>query len=377
MTLRKDAWPGYVAIGTVGYVLYSLGVIGPYLRERLQLSDVEVGLHSTAVAIGFVVAGALGARVGARFGEVTARGAGLALMAIAVVLLASAPNIVATLVAAVAIGVGAGAVLGYTNASLSAVGGSLARQRIGRANVWAMVAAFVAPILLAAGANLGLGSSIWLIPALALLAVDAIDLRAGPRLAFDDGAGGGRLPTSFWIAWAYVVAVVAVESCVVFWAATLVERRTSSSVETASLVAALFFAGMFTGRLGLSAGLGTSGDVRLPIGVGLIVAASGATLAWVSTTPVISGVGLFAAGVGVAVLYPLGVSAALAAAPGQLAHAGARLTLASGLALLAAPLALGALADATGVVVGWSLVVILAVGALALSRALPSRPVTA
>src|SRR5881409_1169279 len=163
MTRRTDAWPGYVAIGTVGYVLYSLGVIGPYLRERLHLSDVEVGLHSTAVAIGFVIAGALGARVGARFGEVAARAAGLALMTIAVVLLASAPNIVATLVAAVAIGIGAGAVLGYTNASLSAVGGSLARQRIGRANVWAMVAAFVAPIPLAAGANLGLGSWIWLI----------------------------------------------------------------------------------------------------------------------------------------------------------------------------------------------------------------------
>jgi hypothetical protein len=40
-------------------------------------------------------------------------------------------------------------------------------------------------------------------------------------------------------------------------------------------------------------------------------------------------------------------------------------------------LALGALADATGVVVGWSLVIVLAVGALALSRALPGRPVTA
>ena len=53
---------------------------------------------------------------------------------------------------------------------------------------------------------------------------------------------------------------------------------------------------------------------------------------------------------------PLGVAAALAGAPGQLALAGNRLTLASGLAILLAPLALGAIADATGVIAGWGLV---------------------
>jgi hypothetical protein len=377
MFRRTDAWAGYVAIATVGYVVYGLGAVGPYLRERLGLSDVQVGLHSSALAIGFIVAGLFAARAGARLGELAVRAGALALIAVAVVVLAWAPSVNATLAAGLDIGLGAGTVLSYTNASLAAAGGSLARVRLGRANVWAMVAAFVAPVLLAAGASSGIGWWIGLVPAVALVAIDTLDLRAGPRLAADDPAAAGRLPTAFWIAWIYLVAVVAVEFCIVVWAATLVERRTGSSIETATLVGASFFAGMFAGRLGLSVGVGAGGDIRRPIGVGILLAGSGAAIAWLSTEPVLSALALFAAGTGVAVLYPLGVSAALAPAPDRLAAAGARVTLASGVAILAAPLALGAIADATGVVVGWSMVIVLAIAALLLSRALSSRPADA
>jgi hypothetical protein len=74
------------------------------------------------------------------------------------------------------------------------------------------------------------------------------------------------------------------------------------------------------------------------------------------------------------VLYPVGVAAALAVAPRQLAAAGARVTLASGVAILVAPLALGAIADLTGVVAGWALVLALALVGLAISRRLPKAP---
>jgi MFS family permease len=374
MTRTSDAWPGYVAIATVGYVIYGLGAVVPYLRERLGLSDAEVGLHSTAMAIGFVLAGLFAARVGDRFGEVAVRATGLVMLAIAALLLAWAPAATATLAAGVAIGLGAGIVLGYANASLGAPGGSHGRLRLGRANVWAMVAASAAPILFAAGAGSGVGWWIGLLPVLILVAIDALDLRAGQRLALDSPASGGSLPNAFWVAWVYLVAVIAVEFCIVFWAATLVERKTASSTEVATLVAALFFAGMFAGRVGLSLGIGTGGDVRRVTGVGLILVGLGTVIVWLSTVPPVSAVGLFTAGVGMAGLYPLGIAAAIATVPDQLARAGARLTLASGVAVLAAPLALGVVADATGVIAGWTLVIALALVALILSRALPYRP---
>jgi MFS family permease len=374
MTRRSDAWPGYVAIATVGYVIYGLGAVVPYLRERLGLSDAEVGLHSTAMAIGFVLAGLFVARVGDRVGEAAVRATGLLLLAVAVVLLAWAPAAAATLAAGVAIGLGAGIVLGYANASLGAPGGSLGRLRLGRANVWAMVAASTAPILFAAGAGSGMGWWIGLLPVLILVAIDALDLRAGQRLALDGPASSGSLPRTFWFAWVYLVAVIAVEFCIVFWAATLVERRTASTTEVATLVAALFFAGMFAGRVALSLGIGTGGDVRRATGGGLMLVGLGTVIAWLSTIPLVSATGLFAAGVGMAGLYPLGIAAAIATVPDQLARAGGRLTLASGVAVLVAPLALGVVADATGVVVGWTLVIVMALVALILSRALPHRP---
>jgi MFS family permease len=122
-------------------------------------------------------------------------------------------------------------------------------------------------------------------------------------------------------------------------------------------------------------GLGAGHDTRRSAAAALALAAVGASLAWVSTSSVVSGIALFIAGLGVASLYPLGIAAALSGVPpGRLTLAGNRLTLASGLAILAAPLALGAIADATGVVVGWALVLSLVAIAFCLVLGLTRGP---
>jgi MFS family permease len=183
--------------------------------------------------------------------------------------------------------------------------------------------------------------------------------------------GDPRLPRGFWVAWMFLVASIAVEFSVVFWASTLVERRTAVTLTEASLLGALFLAGMFTGRLGLAFGLGTGHDVRRPATIGLGLALAGTGLAWISTIPLLSGAALFLAGLGVANLYPLGVAAALANAPSRLAQAGARLTLATGVAIVTAPFVLGVVADLAGVVVGWGVVIGLVLVAMGFASLLP------
>ncbi len=379
-TRRRDgaAWASYAVVGTVGYILYGLGAIGPYLRTQLHLSDAQVGLHSTGVAIGIIVAGAAVGGLGRRFGEVAVRAAALIALAVAVITLAVAPSVLVTLAAVLVIGVGLGTILGYANATLGAPGGALARMHLARANVWAMVAAVGCPIVLAAAATAGPGWWLGLAPALGLLAVDAIDLAGGPRLAEplpdETTVGHARLPRGYWRSWCFLVAAIAAEFSIVFWAATLVERRVGVSLAEATLVGACFLGGMFTGRLVLSTGVGAGRDVRQPVALGLILAGIGSTLVWVSTSALLSGAALFIAGAGIAGLYPLGVAAALAAAPDQLALAGTRLNLASGLAILVAPFALGAVADLTGVTVGWGLVIALVIVALGLAAGLPTAP---
>ena len=64
----------------------------------------------------------------------------------------------------------------------------------------------------------------------------------------------------------------------------------------------------------------------------------------------------------------IAVTLALGAAPGQSNEAGARLTFASGTAILAAPLLLGALADAAGIRQAYGVVPIFILGALVASH---------
>ena len=367
------AWPNYAGIALIGYLIYGLGAVGPYLRIQLHLSDAEVGLHSTGLALGITAAGILAGNLGRRFGEIPVRAIALCLLGLAIVSLAAAPGLAVTLAAAVLIGLGTGTVLGYANATLAAPGGVRARLQVARANVWAMVAAFVGPLMLAAGASDGPGWWIGFLPAAGLLAVLALDLRAGPRLEVPATTADGdpRLPRGFWIAWTFLVASIAVEFSVVFWAATLVQRRTAVTVAEATLLGALFFAGMFTGRLGLAFGLGTGHDVRRPATIGLVLALVGTGVAWLSTVPLLSGGALFVAGLGVAILYPLGVAAALATVPGRLAQAGARLNLATGVAIVTAPFALGVVADLAGVIVGWGVVIGLVLVAIVFASRLP------
>jgi hypothetical protein len=354
-------WASYAALAAVGYVIYGLGSAGPYLRAALGLSDAAVGLHSTALAVGLVAAGSLAAELGRRLGERIIRGLAVACLAVAIVLIASAASIAVTLAGGGLVGFGAGTLLGYANASLGAAGGARARRHLARGNVWAMVSAFAAPLALASAAAAGPGWSLGLAPAAGLLVIVALDLRRAPSVPVVSGMNAGRtgLSKAFWQAWAYVVAVVAVEFAVVFWAATLVERRAGVSVPEATSIAALFLGGMFVGRLAMGYGLAAGRPPRHGAWAALSLAAVGGLLAWITTAPAVAGVALFVAGVGVAGLYPLGVAAALATAPGQLPLAGNRLTIASGLAILVAPLTLGAIADATGVVVGWGLVIAL------------------
>jgi hypothetical protein len=367
-----DAWPSYAAIAAVGYVVYGVGAIAPYLRTQLGLSGAEVGLHSTALAIGLVLSGAVAAGLDRRFGEVTVRGAAIFGLAVAMITLAIAPALGVTLAAAFLVGLGTGTLLGFANAVLGRPGGRPARLRVARANVWAMVSAFLCPVVLAAAASNGLPWGLGLAPALILLGIIGLDLRAGPRLRPDAGTeAGGRLPSGYWLAWTFLVAAIAIEFSIVFWGATLIERRTGVDTAVATLLGGLFLGGMFVGRLAQSAGLGTAGDLRRPAALGVMLAGLGASIAWVSTMAALSGIALFIAGLGMAGLYPLGVAAALAAAPGQLTLAGTRLTLASGTAILFAPFALGVAADATSVTVAWGLVVGLAFVAFALVAGLP------
>ena len=170
-------------------------------------------------------------------------------------------------------------------------------------------------------------------------------------------ASDERLPRAFWVVWVFVVLAVSIEFSYVVWGSSMVAARTGVSLETATAIAAVFIAGMLAGRLALGTRLVGTARFRRWIETALLVTALGGTIVWASSDSVASTAGLLLAGLGTATLYPLGIALALARAGGAPAAAGARMTLASGFAILVAPLALGAVSDVFGVVAGWPLVV--------------------
>jgi MFS family permease len=382
--LDRATWFAYAGAATAGYLAYTLGAVAPYLGDQLALTDAQIGLHSTAFAAGLVVAGAIVANLATRFGETRVRALALAAIVVGVPLLALAPALAATLTAATLIGFGVGTVLGYTNATLGRPGGPLAQKRLARGGVASIVASFVGPALVAAGAASGIGWWLGLVAALGLVGVLALELRLEPPI--DASVPGMQdlrrprssvvLPGGFWLAWSLCAGAIGIEFAIVFWAAPLVQRQVGVPLPEATAIATLFIVGMIAGRLALGGlGLSASNAVRRSAWLGLGLAGVGAAIAWVATTTLVAGAGLLLAGAGVAALYPLGVTAALASVPEEPARAGTRLTMANGLAVLVAPFVLGAIADVAGVASGWTTILALVAASSVLAFGLGRRGV--
>ena len=184
------------------------------------------------------------------------------------------------------------------------------------------------------------------------------------------------LPPSYWFVWTFIVITEAIEFSFVFWGSTVVSRRTGISNADATLLASLFIIGMFAGRAAVGAGIGAGRGIRFVMAAGLAAIFVGGGLVWLSSNQVVSGLGLCLSGLGAAGMWPLGVTVALQSAPDAQMQASARATLASGLAVLLAPSALGLVADKVGILVAWPTILGLAAAALVVLAVTPSPSAT-
>jgi MFS family permease len=132
-------------------------------------------------------------------------------------------------------------------------------------------------------------------------------------------------------------------------------------------VAAAFYAGMATARVGLSLHVVGGQDPIWLMRGSLVVALLGTLLAWAAGSVELAGLGIFLGGLGTGFLYPLGVAVTLAMVPWLQDRGSARLILASGVAILVSPFALGLAADSSGVSTAWLLIPALCLAALVLS----------
>jgi hypothetical protein len=288
-------------------------------------------------------------------------------LVIASVCIVTAPALVVTLVGAGLAGLGAGMLLAHLNRTLTRGGGTLARVRMSRSALVAMVATLSVPLAIGIGENSGLGWQVAFVVAIGLVAVGLWASRYRNAVQARVTTGAGRLTGAYWLAWWLVVIGVSVEFSLVFWASTFVERQVGISLADATLVAVGFYAGMATSRIAVSFHVVSRRDPITLMRLGLVIALAGALLAWATNSLVPAAVGIYLGGVGTGFQYPLGVSVALSLVPGLQDLGSARLILASGVAILIAPFVLGVAADATGVSFAWLLIPTLCAAGLLLS----------
>ena len=198
----------YLDQSVSGYLLYGVGAVTAFLAVALSLSDAAAALHSSLLAIGFVVAGITGDRVEARLGPRATHRTAYLLLAAATACLATAPTLAVTLAGAGMVGLGAGLLLADINRTLTRGGGSLARVRMGRAALVAMLASISVPIVIGVGEDIGLGWQLAFLVA-ALLILTGLWASRGRQAASAHAAKTtGRLPGRYWLAWCLVVLVV-------------------------------------------------------------------------------------------------------------------------------------------------------------------------
>lgn len=359
----------YIDQSVVAFLLYGVGAVTAFLAVALSLSDAVAALHSSVLAIGLLGAGLLGDRLDRLLGPGGAHRLAYLLLVIASVCLATAPAFAVTLAGAGMVGLGAGLLLAHLNRTLTRGGGTLARVRMSRSALVAMIATLSVPVAIGLGENSGLGWQVAFVVAMALIAVGFLAARYRVAGEVPVSAMAGRLSRDYWLAWWLVVLGISVEFSLVFWASTLVERQVGISLADATLVAAGFYAGMATSRLALSLHVVSQRDPITLMRLGLAVALAGTMLAWATGSLVPAAVGIYLGGVGTGFQYPLGVSVALSLVPGLQDRGSARLILASGVAILVAPFVLGVAADAAGLSTAWLLIPALCAAALALSVA--------
>ncbi|MEX1366384.1 MAG: hypothetical protein AB1Z98_24880, partial [Nannocystaceae bacterium] len=317
----------YIDQAAVSYSFYVVGASAAFIAAALSLSETEAGLHSSAMAVGMIVAGVAGERFDGLVGVRRVHLAAMGLLALSLMLLAWAPAAAVTLAASLGVGLGAGAVFGHVNHTLGAGGGATARLQLTRAAFVAKASQLMAPVAIAVGAAIGFEWQFVVVPVLALLAALLVWSRSAAPVAAE-GQALARLPRAYWLPWSLTVSVIGLEFFVVVWGGSLVAAQTGESLADATLTISAFIAGMITGRAVMSMPAAARIDAMWIIRGGLLLTFVAVLAVWLSGAWALSAAAMAVAGFGVGMLFPRCAASTLAAAPEAAAAAWARVVVA-------------------------------------------------
>lgn len=368
----RYTWLAYGMLGYFAYLQAALGPAIPFLRAELALNYTLSGLHFSAFAFGMMLSGLATDGLAARYGRARCFWGGALGMGLMAFLLALSRRIELTLLASAWMGLFGMALVIMVQATLSEKHGHWRGRALTEANIAAGITAGAAPLLVGLGAGTAFGwrGALALALALCLLVYFGarrwrirIPMPAAACMEHDlakshSRARGSRLPRRFWLVWLVLVCVVAMEWCVIYWAAVYLEESVGLARPVAASALSVLFLGGILARFAGSQLTRFYRSERL-LGGALLISAGAFPLFWLGGSAYINLLGLFLLGLGLFNLFPFAL--VLASEVGQETPdlASARISFANGLAIFLVPQLLGALADAQGLTRAYGIVVVL------------------
>ncbi len=349
LTRTRLTWYGYLVSGFFTFIISIQGNIIPFLRDELGLSYRAVSLHPSALAAGMIVAGLLTERVLGTLGRRRACLLGIAGCIGGLLAIFVARSAVVSIAGCALVGLTGGMLPGIVGGLLADLHGGARDQAFAECGAVTYACAITANISTGVAVALSLGwRGALLFGVVCGLLLVAVYGRApvpdAPRRATRRAE---RIPLASWAFLVMLGLGVALEMSMLLWSPAFLEQVVGLPRATAVLAAAAFPAAMLLGRWAGSFLVRLVAPALLyPATLCLIV--PGFALYWGTDTPVLAVAGLFVAGLAISLLYPLSLSFAVGAAGAAGNAASARSALAAGTAVLIAPFALGALADAVG-----------------------------
>ncbi|SCF36866.1 Fucose permease [Micromonospora viridifaciens] len=381
LTRDKTTWLTYAQLGLWGFFLYGFGPVVPLLRDEQGTSAAVAGLHSTGIAAGAILGGALFAPVARRLGRGPATWLGLAGVAVGVTALGLLRTLPATLAAVAVIATFGMMVISGVSVLLTAHHGPAAPAALTEANAAGAGMGILAPLVIGATVNAGLGwrpvmaVEVGLITLVALAALtfrvrlpkavpcdNSSSAQLGPRSDLEPSAAADpvpvtasaagaraahRLPAAYWIAWVLMSVTGSIEVCLSLWTADVLRTHGGLGAGSASAAVAAIVGGMFVGRLAGGRLALRWSPVPLLLGA-LAVSLVGFALFWSATVGWLAVTGLVVLGLGNALHYPLAISIALAVAGPAADKAAGWASYSMGVGFGIAPVVLGWVADGVG-----------------------------
>ncbi|RII19410.1 Inner membrane protein YbjJ [Streptomyces sp. YIM 130001] len=365
--LRRARYAVAAVFCVHGAVTGSFATRVPWIQDHAGVSAGQLGLALAFPAIGASLAMPLAGSVTHRFGARTALRGLLALWTTALILPSLAPNLLTLCLALFVYG----ATAGMSDVAMNALGVDV-ENRLGRSVMSSLHGMWSVGTLIGSAAGTlaaHLGSDARLhhvLAAVTLTVIGAVacrgvlDLRSSPE---------EEAPPRFALPPKSALVIGAVGFCAVFaegasldWSAVYLRDVMSTSPGAAAASTTAFALTMAVARLVGDAVVDRFGAVRT-VRAGGVLATAGGLLVVVGPNPWAAMAGFGLMGLGIAVVVPLAFAAAARSGDNaSLAIAGvATITYTSG---LVAPSAIGAIADATSLVVSFGLVTVLAFGLL-------------